>query len=253
MIKRFRAGLLAVATVGALGITAGTVGITAGAASAITTTGGFTSASIHVTNHDDSGTNSNGTTSNWALDDYGAVLHLSTSGVVPNSNCPGISIGACHKITGMITDTGHFTTVIGDAVPGQGSLNGGTAPLIGSQVTGTFHGTLKYEFFTSAALSRFKDSNSPNLGGVSGDSPSTQQWPEQFAPQGTQFWDTSGNTGGAEQLGSGPFNFTYTAALNSDSACPNVSGRWVDSSAANSNDGSNPMAGNILAPGTGNC
>jgi hypothetical protein len=80
-----------VATVGALGITAGTVGITAGAASATTTTGGFTSASIHVTNHDDSGTNSNGTTSNWALDDYGVVLHLSTGGVVPNGNCPGIS------------------------------------------------------------------------------------------------------------------------------------------------------------------
>jgi hypothetical protein len=219
----------------------------ASSAGAVTATG-FT-ATQPVSQRDDSGANGG----NWALDQFGATLHLTTHGIVANSNCPGIAgfSGACHKITGTITDTGTFTTQPGNLVPGTGSLNGGSAPQIGAQVTGPMHGTLSYSFFTNVALSAFSTGHAP--GSVMGDSPSTGQWPEQFAPPGTQFWDGNGNTGGAEYLGSGPFNFTYTAALGSDSQCPNVSGKWIDGSAASSNDGSNPVAGNILAPSSSSC
>jgi hypothetical protein len=232
------------AGIGAAGAAAGlAVSGIAGSAGAATTSG-FTAAQ-NVTNRDDSGANGG----NWALDAFTATLHLTAHGIVPNSNCPAITIGACHKITGTITDHGTFTTQVGNAVPGTGSLNGGSVPNIGATVTGPLTGTLSYSFFTNQPLTKASASNAP--GSVSGDNPSTGQWPEQFWAPGTQFWDGSGNTGGAEYLGSGPFNFTYTAALGSDSQCPNVSGRWVDSSTGN--DGANPADGNILAPSSSSC
>jgi hypothetical protein len=227
----------------ALGVLGGIVQASpAGAA-----TGGFNVTST-VTNRPDSGSQGN----DWALDNFSATLHLSTSGIVANSNCPGITIGACRAFTGTITDKGTFTTQIGQVVPGTGSLNGNPAPTMGAAVTGNMTGTLPYHFYANVLLSQFKASNAPSLT-VDGASPGTGQWPEQFAPAGTQFWDTSGNTGGPEYLGTSTFNFTYTAALGSDHLCPNVSGRWVDSSAATSNSGSAPGAGNILAPDADHC
>lgn len=74
---------------------------------------------------------------------------------------------------------------------------------------------------------------------------------EQFFPAGTQFWDSSGNTGGSEYLGAGPWGWTYTAALGTDPACPNVSGRWID--ASGNNYGGNAVDGNILAPDASHC
>jgi hypothetical protein len=207
-------------------------------------TSGFT-ATQSVTSRDDSGANGG----NWATDAFTATLHLTAHGIAPNSNCPGIVIGACHHIEGTITDTGSFTTVVGNAVPGDGSLNSGSVPAIGATVTGPMHGTLQYSFYTDHALSTASTSNAP--GSVVGDSPSTGQWPEQFFPAGTSFWDSSGTTGGNEYLGSGPFDYVYTAALGSDSQCPNVSGRWVDASTDNS--GSDPAGGNILAPDSAHC
>jgi hypothetical protein len=236
-------------TFAALAIPAAAAAISLGAVSAAsagasTTTTGFT-ATQSVTNRDDSGANGG----NWALDAFTATTVLHGNGIVANTNCPGIVIGACHKITGTITDHGTFTTQIGNAVPGTGSLNSGSVPNIGAAVTGPLTGTLSYSFYTDHALSTARVSNAPSS--VSGGSPSTGQWPEQFFPAGTNFWDGSGNTGGAEYLGSGPFNFTYTAALGSDSQCPNVSGRWVDSSTGN--DGANAVDGNILAPSSSSC
>jgi len=240
-MNRITRGLLAgIAAAGVLVPIAFVVGSGASA----TTTTGFTAVQS-VTNRDDSGANGG----NWALDAFTATLHLVANGVVPNSNCPGIVIGACHKITGTITDHGSFTTQVGSAVPGTGSLNGGTVPNIGATVTGPMTGTLSYSFYTDHALSTASVSNAP--ASVVGDKPSTGQWPEQFFPTGTNFWDSSGTTGGAEYLGSGPFSFTYTAALGSDSQCPNVSGRWVDSFTGNY--GANPVDGNILAPSSSSC
>ena len=170
---------------------------------------------------------------------------------------PTISLGAVIDRS----RPGHFTTVGGGnydfaCTGARGSLNGGTAPLIGSQVTGTFHGTLKYEFFTSAALSRFKDSRLP-----------TQHWaacpvtarapssgPSSSPRTCTQFWDTSGNTGGAEQLGSGPVQLhlhrgaEFTARHARTCLAGGLTRRLPTATTA-----VNPMAGNILAPGTGNC
>jgi hypothetical protein len=240
-MNRIRSGLLAGIAAAAVSVP---IAFAVGSGASATTTTGFTAVQS-VTNRDDSGANGG----NWALDAFTATLHLTAHGIVLNSNCPGIVIGACHKITGTITDHGTFTTQVGNAVPGTGSLNGGGVPNIGAMVTGPLTGTLSYLFYTDHALSTASVSNAPSS--VSGDSPSTGQWPEQFFPAGTNFWDGSGNTGGAEYLGSGPFNFTYTAALGSDSQCPNVSGRWVDSSTGN--DGANAVDGNILAPSSSSC
>lgn len=212
------------------------------------TTSGF-NVTIPVTNRDDSGAHGN----TWAHDAFSARLHLSAAGIVANTNCPGIVIGACHKFTGSITDTGTYTTIPGNIVPGNGDLNGADASTvqIGTAVTGPMHGSLPYVFYANVPLSAFAAANGP--ASVSGDTPSTGHWPEQFAPGGTQFWDTSGNTGGAEYLGTDAFAFTYTAVLGSDSACPNASGRWIDSSDPSSAGGANPVAGNILAPDAAHC
>jgi hypothetical protein len=234
-------------TFAALAIPAAAAAVSLGAVSAASagaTTTGFT-ATQSVTNRDDSGANG----SNWALDAFNATTVLHGDGIVANSNCPNIAIGACHKITGSISDHGTFTTQVGNAVPGDGSLNAGPVPNIGVAVTGPMSGSLSYTFYANQPIADASAGNAP--GSVSGDTPSTGQWPEQFFTPGTQFWDTSGNTGGAEYLGSGPFNYVYTAALNSDTQCPNVSGRWVDSST--DSDGSAPSGGNILAPDASHC
>jgi hypothetical protein len=235
----------------ALAIPAAAVAVSLGAvsaASAVATTAGFT-ASQTVSNRDDSGTNSNGTTNNWAKDSFTRTTTLFGHGIVANTYCPGIAIGACHFITGKITDKGTFTTVVGDAVPGQGSLNGAPAPLIGTAVTGPMAGALNYSFYANVPLTKASASNAPSS--ITGDTPSTGQWPEQFFPAGTQFWDSTGATGGNEYLGYGAWGWTYTASLGSDPACPNVSGRWIDASGNNS--GANAVDGNILAPDAAHC
>src|SRR5215472_13778933 len=179
-------------------------------------------ASTTVTNRDDSGANGG----NWATDNFTRTLTLFSKGVVANSNCPGITIGACYHITGAIHDKGTFTTVPGNPVPGNGSLNGGSVPDIGVAVTGAMTGTFSFDFYTNKSLAAFDGTAVPS---VDGDSPGTGVWPEQFFSGGTQFWDTTGATGGSEYLGT-TGSWSYTAALGSDSDCKNVSGRWVDAS-----------------------
>jgi hypothetical protein len=206
-------------------------------------------AATSVTSRDDSGTNSNGTTNNWAADAFTRTAHITFHNAVGSGFCPGIpGSEVCHSWTGSLTDSGTFTTVPGDAVPGQGSLNGGAAPLIGEAVTGHMQGTINFKFYSSAGPKLAADSNVPSA--LSGDTPSTGQWVEQFFPAGTSFWDTSGNTGGSEYLGVGG-SWTYTEALGADSACPNVAGRWVDANATSW--GSLPADGNILAPDASSC
>lgn len=242
MIKRFRATLLLAATVSAVGITS----VVAGSASATTTS--FT-AVTSITNRDDSGTNSNGTTSNWALDNFTRTATIFFHGLATQTHCPGIGAGlSCYSWTGTIKDTnGNFTTVVGDAVPGRGSLNGGPAPVIGTAVTGSMSGHFNYVFYTDQNASFASASNVPTA--VSGDSPGTGNWVEQFFSAGVHFWDASGNTGGNEYLGT-TGGWTYTAGFGKDSACPMVASRWVD---ASPDWGANAVDGNILAPDSAHC
>ena len=200
--------------------------------SANAATSGFT-ATQTVTNRSDGGANG-GT---WAMDNYTRVITLHGQGVVANSFCPGITIGACHKVAGNVKDSGHFTTQIGNPVPGTGSLNGGSAPNIGATVTGTMSGTYNYTFYTNQPLSSASAGNAPTT--VDGDTPTTGSWYQQFF-NGAEFWDASPGTG----------SWTYTAAPGSDSQCPNVSGRWVD---ASPDWGGQPVDGNILAPDSAHC
>ncbi len=105
------------------------------------------------------------------------------TGSSPTAFCPGITIGACHKVTGTISDHGTFTTQVGNAAPGDGSLNGGSVPNIGVAVTGPMSGSLSYTFYVNKPLtSKASVSNAPSS--VSGDTPSTGQWPEQFFTPG---------------------------------------------------------------------
>ena len=158
-----------------------------------------------VTNHPDSGTQGN----DWALDNYTATLHLNGAGVVSNTLCPGIGSFTGSSATSSRAPSpnqGHFTTQVGQAVPGTGSLNGSPAPTIGTAVTGGMHGTLPYVFYANVPLSAFSASNAPasDDGSLPGPHPHMGTWPEQYAPAGTQFWDSNGATAGAEYLGTSP-------------------------------------------------
>ena len=200
-------------------------------------------AAVTVTNRDDSGANGG----NWATDNFTRTLTVYGHGIVANTNCPGIAIGACHHYTALIADKGHFTTVIGNPAPGNGDLNGGAVPDIGAAVTGTMSGTFYYNFYANVPVTAFAASNGPAT--VDGDTPSTGVWPEQFFTAGTQFWDASGNTSGAEYLGT-TGKWTYTAPFGSDSNCPDYGGRWVD---ASPDWGVNASDGNITAPDSAHC
>jgi hypothetical protein len=242
MITRFRAAVLAAAaTTAALGIWVSPA--LAGSANAAPTT--FTAATS-VTNRDDSGTNSNGTTNNWATDAFTRTATITFHFATSVSNCPGLTTGICYAWTGQIKDSGTFTTVPGDASPGQGGLNGGPAPLMTATLTGPMTGTYNYKFYANS-----KAANASLVpASISGDSPGTGNWVEQFFAPGTQFWDTSGNTGGAEYLGT-TGNWTYTLAFGTDSACPQAASKWLDGSAGSW--GSLPADGNIFAPDASHC
>lgn len=243
MIKRLRTALVLGAAAGTLGITSVVVAGSAGA-----TTTSFTAATS-ITQRDDSGTNSNGTTNNWALDNFTRTATITFHGLATQTHCPGILVGrSCYYWTGTISDTnGNFTTVVGDAVPGQGSLNGAPAPLIGEAVTGSMGGHFNYVFYTDQNASSASDTNMPPA--ITGDSPGTGNWVEQFFSAGVNFWDANGNTGGNEYLGT-TGSWTYTAGFGHDHACPRVASRWVD---ASPDWGGNPVDGNILAPDSLHC
>jgi hypothetical protein len=79
---------------------------------------------------------------------------------------------------------------------------------------------------------------------------STGNWVEQFFAPGTRFWDSAGNTGGAEYLGT-TGSWTYTAPFGSDPACPHAASQWVDGSATNW--GGDASDGNIFSPDAAHC
>jgi hypothetical protein len=232
---------ITLALTAAAAVAATTVAVTATAASASSST---VTAVTAVSGRSDSGANG-GT---WATDQFNRTASVTGHGVVAASHCPGIAAGSvCHYLTGLVTDKGTFTTIPGALVPGKGSLNGGSAPAIGAVVSGPMTGSFHYAFYSDASVAAASAARMPAV--VTGDSLGTGTWVEQFFPAGTSFWDASGNTGGAENLGTtGIWN--YTAPLGSDSQCPNVSGRWTD---GYPDWGSAPVNGNILAPSASSC
>lgn len=244
-MKLLRRGLLAGAAITA---SAAAIIIPLASAPAGAATTGFT-ATQSVTNRDDSGANGG----NWATDQFTRKTHFVGRGIVLNSNCPGITIGSCHKFTGTLTDRGTFTTNPGNLVPGSGSLNGNPAPVIGTAVTGPMRGHIAVTFYANVALAKASAGNAPPS--VSGDSPSTGQWVTQFFPAGTEIWDSSGNEGVVgSSLGSlytgGNGSWTYTEAPGANPACPNEASRWVD---ASPDWGGLPADGNILAQDAAHC
>jgi hypothetical protein len=201
------------------------------------------SAKTAVTNRDDSAANGGG---NWAMDAYTRGAQIFFKGATSSSNCGGVS--PCYSYTGKISDVGHFTTVVGQPSPGFGYLNGGSDPTMQAAVTGTMNGSYNYVFYTTVPISGASAHNVP--ASISGDTPGTGNWVEQFFPGGTQFWDSSGNTGGSEYLGT-TGGWTYNAKAGADHNCPNVTSQWVDASATGW--GSAPADGNILAPDASGC
>ena len=166
------------------------------------------------------------------------------------SYCGGSTpTGHCYHWSGHITDTGSFTTVAGQTVPGFGSLNGGAAPKLDEAITGHMAGIYNYNFYASwktakAALVPKTENDGGNLpGGRS----TTGAWLEQFFGNGAKFYE---NGAPSSELGT-TGAWKYTAAFGADAACPNLASQWIDGSAGKW--GSLPGDGQILAPSAANC
>lgn len=146
-----------------------------------------------VSGRDDSGNNGN-----WAKDAFTRTVTVVRHSAVPASDC-GATATKCWFYTGSIADNGTFVTDSGAKSPNAGTTINGT-------VAGTFTGGSDVEFYAS--------SDTPSVSGVSGtltgDSPSTTAWVEQFFPSGTVF--TTPNLTN--------WSWTYVA--------PNTCEKWVD-------------------------
>jgi hypothetical protein len=75
------------------------------------------------------------------------------------------------------------------------------------------------------------------------------QWIEHFFPKGTQFWDLNGNLD-PSCLGL-YWSFYYYVPTGGDEGCSEVTSRWV--TASWDNLGTDPVDGNIFAPGPSDC
>ena len=231
------------AAAAALAVAASTAGLMVLMAPAGATTTA-TTATTAISNRPDSGIQGN----NWAYDAFKRTATISRQGVASPSNCGNTS--PCYAWAGEITDSnGTFTTIAGQASPGAGGYNGGTDPVMGESITGTMSGTYHYSFFSDQAAT----SATPPPSEDDGDAlPTGEQttclWLEQFFSAGN-FWDSSGNAapGCIGTTGS----WKYQTKFGADTACPNVSSRWIDASF--SNWGADPADGNILAPDATHC
>jgi hypothetical protein len=246
-ITRSRLVALSIGAAVALGVSLSVPALEAAASTASVTA----TATTVVTNRDDSGINGP-----WALDNFTRTASITFQQQVDGSKCGGIA--PCYAYTGPVSDKGHFTTQVGDQSPGAGDLNAGSPIVIGEQVTGKMHGGLNYFFYATTPPAGVSAAYVATT--VNGDTPSTQQWVEQFFPAGTTICDTNRNcstltangqaSGGSESLGT-TGGWTYIAGFGADSACPNVASRWMDASA--SDWGTEAISGNILAPDASHC
>jgi hypothetical protein len=226
--------------------------IAAGASALIPAGAGATTntlaAHTAMTNRDDSSAQGG----NWAVDDFTRGVQIFFKGSASSSNCGGTS--PCYSYTGKVSDTGHFTTVVGQKSPGFGYLNGNPDPTMAVAVTGAMTGSQTYAFFTTVPVSGASASNVPASN--AGDNYNSGEWPELFFPAGTQFWNSAGASQGTltvpsgGELGTGFFTYTYNAKAGSNHDCPNMTSQWKD---ASPDSGSAPSSGNILAPDASGC
>jgi len=165
-------------------------------------------ASTSVSNRDDSGNHGN-----WATDTFVRTASITRHEAAGVSDCGG-GATSCYYYTGSVTDSGSFVTDTGANSPNAGVKISGT-------VDGTMTGGSKIEFYAS--------SNTPSAALVpatlSGDSPSTTAWVEQFFPGGTVF--------------SAPSLLNWSWNYQAPATCE----QWVD--AYNNSDGSLPADGDI--------
>lgn len=161
-----------------------------------------------VSNRDDSGNHGN-----WATDAYTRSVTVIRHSEVPASNCPSGAV-KCWFYTATLADSGTFTTDAAAKSPNAGTSINGT-------VMGTLSGGSDIEFYAS--------SDTPSAAGVpgtvTGDSPSTTNWVNQFFAAGTLI-STPNLT---------DWSWTYVA--------PKTCEKWVD--AYNNGDGGQSGDGDI--------
>jgi hypothetical protein len=244
--RRAAVALLSLATAGTLAL-----GLAASAASAATHAAvkSYTSTAVtRVSDRPDSGVHGN-----WADDGFTRTASVTLLSEVALSYCGGTTgTGDCYHWSGQITDNGTFTTLAGATSPGNGDLNGGSAPTMGEAVTGTMSGTYSYDFYSSwkSAAKALVATTENDQGSTPGGRFTTDAWPEQFFGTGAQFFVS--NTASSSLGTTG--RWAYTAPLGSDPACPRLSSSWVDSSWPVANPwGAAPAQGNILAPAAADC
>jgi hypothetical protein len=171
-------------------------------------------ATTAVSNRDDSGGHGN-----WALDTFTRVVTVTRHSAVDVSHC-GQGAVICYYYTASLADNGTFATVAGALSP-----NAGTA--ISGSVQGSMTGGSKIEFYAGSADGSWDGAPSATAvpATVTGDTPATTTWVEQFFPSSTVFT--------SPQLLN--WSWTYSA--------PNTCEQWVD--AYNNGDGAQPADGDI--------
>jgi Collagen triple helix repeat (20 copies) len=164
-------------------------------------------ASQSVSNRDDSGNHGN-----WAIDAFTRMVVITRHSQMPASDCP-TGATKCWFYTATLTDNGTFTTNAGANSPNAGT------PIAGI-VDGTFTGGSDIEFFAD-----YSPPTAPTTATISGDTPSTTNWVDQFFPAGTLM--TAPNLTN--------WSWTYVA--------PKTCEKWVD--AYNNGDGGQTGDGDI--------
>ena len=126
-----------------------------------------------------SDSSSNGT---WATDAFTRTVTVTRRGAVSVSHC-GAGAVVCYFYTGSIADNGSFATVAGALAPNQHSAKD---PAPGGKIQGTVTGTMTggsaMEFYVGSSSANWN--GAPSAAGVpatvTGNSPSTGTWYEQF-------------------------------------------------------------------------
>lgn len=243
MLNHIRHTAAAVAVLASAGAVA-SLGLTAASATTSSVTPYTSTAVTKVSDRPDSGVHGN-----WADDTFARTASVHLVSEVALSYCGGTTgTGHCYHWTGTITDSGSFLTIVGDNSPGNGYLNGGSAPVMGEAVKGTMAGTYSYDFYSSwkSASKALVPATENDQGNTPGGRSTTDAWPEQFFGAGARFYESGAASDSLGTTGS----WKYTAGFGSDSACPNLASQWVD---ASPDWGVNASDGNILASSSANC
>jgi len=232
----------------AIPVSALTVTLGTAASASASVTPYASTASTAISNRPDSGVHGN-----WADDNFTRTATVNLVSEVALSYCGGTTgTGHCYHWTGTITDKGTFTTIVADTSPGNGDLNGGSAPTMGEAITGSMTGSYSYDFYSSwkSANRKLVPATEDDQGNAPNGRSTTDAWLEQFFGAGAKFFE---NGAASNSLGT-TGRWAYTAPLGADKACPRVSSSWVDSSWPVSNPwGAAPSQGNILAPDANHC